>query len=81
VSEHSIGDGPGVRRTDVLRASPPMFESRVLDAFSRVHPSVPILIFAPVIVGLGAWELSFARALAALGLFAVGYALWTLFEY
>ena len=25
-------------RTDVLRASPPMFESRMLDALSRVHP-------------------------------------------
>jgi dihydroceramide fatty acyl 2-hydroxylase len=81
VSEHSIGDGPSVGRTDVLRASPPMFESRVLDAFSRVHPSVPILIFTPVIVALTAWELSFVDALAALGLLAGGYALWTLFEY
>ena len=34
-------------RTDVLRASPPMFESRLLDALSRVHPAVPILIFLP----------------------------------
>jgi dihydroceramide fatty acyl 2-hydroxylase len=81
VSEHSIDDGSAARRTDVLRASPPMFESRVLDAFSRVHPSVPILIFMPVIVGLAAWELSFVSALEALGLFALGYALWTLFEY
>jgi len=81
VSEHPIGDGPDMRRTDVLRASPPMFESRLLDAFSRVHPSVPILIFVPAIVGLATWELSFAGPLAALGLAAVGYALWTLFEY
>jgi dihydroceramide fatty acyl 2-hydroxylase len=81
VTEHSIGDGPAARRTDVLRASPPIFESRVLDAFSRVHPSVPILIFMPVIVALAAWELSFVRALTAFGLVAVGYALWTLFEY
>ena len=35
------------KRTDVLRASPPMFESRVLDALSRVHPVVPVLIFVP----------------------------------
>jgi sterol desaturase/sphingolipid hydroxylase (fatty acid hydroxylase superfamily) len=81
VSEQPIGDGPGVPRTDVLRASPPMFESRVLDAFSRVHPAVPILIFVPIIVALEAWELSFVSALAAVGLLAGGYALWTLFEY
>jgi sterol desaturase/sphingolipid hydroxylase (fatty acid hydroxylase superfamily) len=81
VTEHSIGDGPAARRTDVLRASPPIFESRVLDALSRVHPSVPILIFMPVIVSLAAWELSFVGALTAFGLVAVGYALWTLFEY
>jgi sterol desaturase/sphingolipid hydroxylase (fatty acid hydroxylase superfamily) len=81
VSDQPIGDGPTMPRTDVLRASPPMFESRVLDALSRVHPSVPILIFVPVIVGLTAWELSFVRTLAATGLFAIGYALWTLFEY
>ena len=30
------------KRTDVLRASPPMFESRVLDSLSRVHPAVPV---------------------------------------
>jgi dihydroceramide fatty acyl 2-hydroxylase len=81
VSEQPIGDGLGVPRTDVLRASPPMFESRVLDAFSRVHPAVPILIFVPVIVALEAWGLSFVSALVAVGLFAGGYALWTLFEY
>jgi len=81
VSEPASGGGPTVRRTDVLRASPPMFESRVLDAFSRVHPAVPILIFTPVIVALAAWELSFVKALGTLGLFVAGYALWTLFEY
>jgi dihydroceramide fatty acyl 2-hydroxylase len=81
VSEPASGGGPTVRRTDVLRASPPMFESRVLDAFSRVHPAVPILIFMPVIVALAAWELSFVKALGTLSLFVAGYALWTLFEY
>ena len=81
MSVHPLGDGPAMRRTDVLRASPPMFESRVLDALSRVHPSVPILIFVPVIVAFEAWGLSFVNAPAALGLFAAGYTLWTLFEY
>ena len=55
VSEQPLSDGPAVRRTDVLRASPPMFDSRLLDALSRVHPVVPILIFVPVILALEAW--------------------------
>ncbi len=58
-----------------------MFESRVLDAFSRVHPSIPVLIFSPAIVALFAWELSFIGPLPALGLALLGYGLWTLFEY
>jgi dihydroceramide fatty acyl 2-hydroxylase len=75
-----MNDGP-TRRTDVLRASPPMFESRVLDALSRVHPVVPLLIFIPGIVFLGAWSLSKVSVLLALALAIAGYALWTLFEY
>lgn len=71
----------GQSRTDVLRASPPMFESRVLDAFSRVHPSVPVLIFVPAIAALAAWSLSQVSVWLTLGLAAGGYALWTLFEY
>jgi len=68
-------------RTDVLRASPPMFESRFLDALSRVHPLVPLVIFIPVIVVLAAWGLQDQSVPVALGLAIGGYALWTLFEY
>jgi len=75
-----MNDGT-VRRTDVLRASPPMFESKVLDALSRVHPAVPILIFLPAIALLFAWGLSLTSLPVAIGLFALGYGLWTLFEY
>jgi dihydroceramide fatty acyl 2-hydroxylase len=68
-------------RTDYLKASPPMFQSRLLDRFTRVHPAVPALIYVPVIVLMlvlavgrdGWWD--------ALGLVLVGYLLWTLFEY
>ncbi|HLL93283.1 MAG TPA: sterol desaturase family protein [Solirubrobacteraceae bacterium] len=76
-------DTPGgpASRTDVLRASPPMFESRVLDAFTRVHPVIPVVIFVPAIVALGAWDLSQVGVPAAIGLAVGGYALWTLFEY
>jgi sterol desaturase/sphingolipid hydroxylase (fatty acid hydroxylase superfamily) len=69
------------RRTDVLRASPPMFESRLLDSLSRVHPVVPVLIFAPAIALLLAWSLEHASLPATAGLTLGGYAMWTLFEY
>jgi len=75
-----MNDG-ATSRTDVLRASPPMFESRVLDALSRVHPIVPVLIFVPGIVFLGAWSLSKVSVLLTFALAIAGYALWTLFEY
>jgi dihydroceramide fatty acyl 2-hydroxylase len=81
MSERPLEDGPAMRRTDVLRASPPMFESRLLDAFSRVHPSVPILVFAPAIVAFAAWESSFVGVLGLIALMLLGYGAWTLFEY
>ncbi len=68
-------------RTDVLRASPPMFESRILDALSRVHPAVPVLIFVPAIVLMGAWSLSRVSVPSMIVLLLAGYAIWTLFEY
>jgi dihydroceramide fatty acyl 2-hydroxylase len=68
-------------RTDVLRASPPMFESRRLDSLTRVHPAVPVLIFAPAIAAVTAWGLSRQSVPVVLGLALGGYLLWTLFEY
>jgi dihydroceramide fatty acyl 2-hydroxylase len=68
-------------RTDRLRASPPMFESKLLDALSRVHPAVPVVIFVPAIVLLTAWALESVSVPVMVGLAAAGYALWTLFEY
>ncbi|HEX5309822.1 MAG TPA: sterol desaturase family protein [Solirubrobacteraceae bacterium] len=81
MSEPQLREDAAMSRTDVLRDSPPMFESRLLDAFSRVHPSVPILVFAPAIVALAAWQLDFVGVAALIGLFVLGYAAWTLFEY
>src|SRR2546429_8792360 len=63
------------RRTDVLRASPPMFESRLLDSLSRVHPVVPVLIFAPASVALAGGSLSRHSVAGFLGLAARGYPL------
>ena len=68
-------------RTELLRASPRMFESDFLDFFSRVHPAVPVVIFLPAIVALCWWALQGLEAAAFVGLFAGGYLLWTLFEY
>jgi sterol desaturase/sphingolipid hydroxylase (fatty acid hydroxylase superfamily) len=70
-----------MRRSELLKASPPMFESRLLDRLTRVHPVVPVLIYAPVVIALfvtavrrdGWWDTG--------GLLLVGYLVWTLFEY
>jgi sterol desaturase/sphingolipid hydroxylase (fatty acid hydroxylase superfamily) len=72
---------PSTSRTDLLRASPPMFDSRLLDALSRVHPAVPVIIFGPLILLLVVWGLSRVDATLLVGLLAGGYAMWTLFEY
>jgi len=68
-------------KSDVLRASPPMFESRVLDSLSRVHPTVPMIIFVPTIIAMSAWALSSLSVFVFLAVAVGGYALWTLFEY
>ena len=70
-----------MRRSEYLKASPPMFESGLLDRFTRVPPVVPVLLYLPVIAVLfltGAERLGLATAAA---LAAGGYALWTLTEY
>ena len=69
-------------RTDQLSASPPLFESRFLDFFSRVHPAIPALIFVPV-VAYSAWlgaDLGFSVAGVA-GYVATGVLIWTFAEY
>jgi dihydroceramide fatty acyl 2-hydroxylase len=79
-SLEDMGDSP-TSRTEVLRASPPMFDSRLLDSLSRVHPVVPVLIFAPAVLALTVWGLKSASVPGMMGLIASGYILWTLFEY
>jgi dihydroceramide fatty acyl 2-hydroxylase len=66
----------------VLKASPRMFESELLDRLSRVHPMVPPLIFGPAIIALlviGAR--GEPTTLQVIGLFTGGYVFWTLTEY
>src|SRR5829696_141582 len=69
-------------RTAQLAASPPMFRSRFLDFFTRVHPIVPALIYLPV-VGLMIW-LGLDRGLATgttVLLTVIGVFIWTPTEY
>ncbi len=69
-------------RTARLSASPPLFKSRFLDFFSRIHPAVPALIFIPVIVGLVALGVDRgAGAGETVLLVAAGLFIWTLSEY
>ena len=70
-----------MRRSDYLKASPPMFSSGLLDRFTRVHPAVPVVVFAPAIAVLLVVGVERVGVLPALGLVAVGYVLWTLTEY
>jgi dihydroceramide fatty acyl 2-hydroxylase len=70
-----------MRRSDLLKASPPMFQSRLLDRFTRVHPVVPVLIYAPVVIVMLVLAVSRDGWWDTAGLFLIGYALWTLFEY
>ncbi|HEX8065808.1 MAG TPA: sterol desaturase family protein [Thermoleophilaceae bacterium] len=68
-------------RTDVLRASPPMFESELLNWLSRVHPAVPVVIFVPGITVLLVLSAGRLPAWEILALAVGGYAFWTLTEY
>jgi len=69
-------------RTAALSASPPLFRSRFLDFFSRIHPSVPALIYVPVIAALFVLGAGDGQgALELVGLAAAGLLLWTLTEY
>jgi dihydroceramide fatty acyl 2-hydroxylase len=70
------------QRSQRLAASPPLFENRFLDFFSRVHPVIPALIFVPV-VALGVFG-GLDRGLgvpATAGLVLAGLLIWTLTEY
>jgi sterol desaturase/sphingolipid hydroxylase (fatty acid hydroxylase superfamily) len=68
-------------RSDELKASPPMFENRLLDRFTRVHPAVPPVIFGPIIAYMLIEGLPRFSLLGSIGLLIGGYVFWTLFEY
>jgi sterol desaturase/sphingolipid hydroxylase (fatty acid hydroxylase superfamily) len=71
----------GLSRSEVLRASPRMFESELLDKLSRVHPSVPPILFLPTIAFMVVEGLIRDAGLATLPWILAGYLFWTLTEY
>src|SRR5579884_277970 len=71
----------GLSRSEILRASPRMFESDLLDKLSRVHPAVPPILFGPVIVFLLAEGVARGVGWAGIGWLLAGYLFWTLTEY
>jgi dihydroceramide fatty acyl 2-hydroxylase len=58
-----------------------MFESRLLDRLSRVHPAVPLILFLPAIAVLFALGQEGTPATEVAGLMLGGYLFWTLTEY
>ena len=78
----TIGPPLNQERTARLSASPPLFDSRFLDFFSRVHPSIPALVFVPVIaIGTYLGVDGGYGALQVAGLLLSGLVIWTLTEY
>lgn len=69
------------RRADVLKASPRIFESNVLDRLSRVHPVVPLVVFIPAIAVLFALGQEGSPPLEVIAWIAGGWVFWTLTEY
>jgi len=60
-----------------------MFDNDFLEAFSRVHYTVPIIIYLPVIIYLFYLSIAvyYLTALTIIGLFIAGILLWSLTEY
>ncbi|WP_249012074.1 sterol desaturase family protein [Conexibacter sp. DBS9H8] len=71
----------GMSRSEVLRASPPMFRWAWLDRLSRVHPAVPPLLFGPAIVAMFVIGLADGSGVMTVVWVLAGYLFWTLTEY
>jgi dihydroceramide fatty acyl 2-hydroxylase len=66
---------------DYLTASPRLFENPLLDKLSRVHWTVPLYVYAPVIAVLACLSFTYISVAAAIGCMLLGYIGWTLIEY
>jgi dihydroceramide fatty acyl 2-hydroxylase len=64
-----------------LRASPRLFKNPLLDKLSRVHWSVPLFLYVPVLVLLAGLSFNHYSSSGALLAAVLGYFIWTLVEY
>jgi dihydroceramide fatty acyl 2-hydroxylase len=71
----------GLSRSEVLRASPRMFDNDLLDKLSRIHPAVVPIIYVPTIIAL--LVIGFLNGVGAMAAVWIpaGYLFWTLTEY
>ena len=74
-------DGGFVNEVDRLSASPRLFDNALLDRLSRVHWTVPLYVYVPIIIALTIISFELMAPLAVFGMAAVGYLIWTLIEY
>lgn len=71
----------GLQDMTKLLASPRLFENPLLDKLSRVHWSVPLFLYVPVLVFLAGLSLSHYSSGGVLLAALLGYFIWTLVEY
>lgn len=82
ITDHTDQDDKtGMSRAEYLRASPPLLKVSALDRFTRVHWSVPVFIFLPLILFLAGYAFDTMRTWQVIVLIVAGYALWTVTEY
>src|ERR1700745_1037909 len=71
----------GLSKSELLRASPRMFESDLLDKMSRVHPAVPPILFIPALTVMLVLGFVPAACVATVAWVLGGYLFWPLTEY
>ena len=64
-----------------LSASPRLFDNALLDKLSRVHWSVPLFVYVPLILALCVVSLQLIAPVTTIAMVALGYLIWTLIEY
>ena len=69
------------QEADRLSASPRLFDNPLLDRLSRVHWSMPLFVYVPIIVGLAVVSFATVAPLLTVGTIVLGYLIWTLIEY
>ena len=69
------------READRLSASPRLFDNALLDRLSRVHWTMPLIVYVPIIAVLAVLSFQAVAPLVALAMIVTGYLIWTLIEY